>query len=313
MSTLDEILSDKEPAKVEKEAPPPEPKEKPAPEIPVFSETKAEPEPKVERVQSSKKQWEDKEQGAKGRVRDPATGQFLPKPEAELAPKEEVKPEAKVEAKSEQKQEQKQQEELTAKEKAYLRAAQDERGKRQALERQIAEAKGKEPEKKFWDDPEAALASTRADVAKTKQEMENLGVSIRLNTAETIARSRHPDFDEKVAVFTEITGGITDLAQQAAFINQWMSAPDPAEYAYKVGKNHMELKQAGNLDQLRANIEKETEAKVRAKIETELKEKEERLRKERDALPGSISEARGTGGSRAPVWGGPTPLDDILK
>ena len=74
----------------------------------------------------------------------------------------------------------------------------------------------------------------------------------------------------------------------------------------------MELQQAGGIPELRAKIEKETEAKVRARIDAELKDKAEALAKERAALPPSLSEARSTGINK-PVWGGIPSMEEILK
>lgn len=287
--------------------------EKPAPreqakEAPAESVTEAPTieEPKVERVQSTEQKWQDKEQEAQGRVRDPATGQYVAKPEA--------KPEAKVEAKKEPPKEEVRpaQPEYTDREKAFLRGMQEERGKRQEYERRLATLEaGKtqpgaptDPVKTFWDDPDGAFS-------KHKQELEQLTINTRLGTAEMIARSRHPDFDERIAVFRDFLAQAPG-PQQAALASQWLAAPDPAEYAYSFGKNHQELQQVGNLDALRAKIEKETEAKVRVKMEAELKERSEALAKEREALPGSLSDARSSGGLR-PAWGGIPTLDDILK
>lgn len=304
--SLEDILSDKEP---EKPAPEQKPESKQE-SLPLETEVVKDPVEKqqIERNTSKRKAWQDREQDAQGRVRDPQTGQFLPKEAAKEEPKAEPKAaEPKTEVKVEPKAEVKPPpQELTAKEQAFLKAATDERNKRQELERRLAaieSAKPKEPEKGFWDDPNAALA-------KHRQEVEQVTVNARLNTAEMIARSRHPDFDEKIVRFQQILERSPD---KGGFAQQWLSSPDPAEYAYTVAKNHMEMEQVGNLDGLRAKIEKETEARVRATVEAENKAKDERLRQERAALPGTLSEARGTTGNRAPVWGGPTTLDDILK
>lgn len=301
------ILNDEKPtppAEASTEAPPPS-------EAP---ESKPEVKEPVERPQSRKKAWQDKEQEAQGRVRDPATGQFAPKAQAEpeapkkdqaaAAPKEPEKPAAPLATPPAQ------QQDLTDKEKAFLRGLQEERGKRQELERRLAAMEGGkapgapgEPKKGFWDDPEGMLA-------KHRQEVEQVGVNTRLSTAEMIARSRYPDFDEKLQVFQQ------DLMaagpNQGALAAQWLGSPDPAQFVYTYGKNKLEMQQVGNLDALRAKIEKDTEARVRAKVEAEFKEKNEALERARAALPGSLSDARSSGVNK-PVWGGPTPLEDVLK
>ena len=282
--SMDDILSDKKPVQVETKI-----TETPA-GIPVV-ETKD----PVERAQSRKNAHRDKEQLAQGRVRDPETGQYSLKVEPE-AKAEPVKTEpAAVPAKPAVAAPT---QELNDKEKAFLKGMQEERTKRQELERRLAAieaAKPAEPVKTFWDDPEAALAKQRQDItaATTKT---------RLDTAEAIARIRHTDYDEKYQVLVELLNSTPGLYQQV------VAAPDPAEYGYGIAKSHMEIKDAGGVDELRAKIEKE----VRLKIETELKEKAEALKKEQEALPSSLSDARSKGTNK-PVWNGPPSFDSILK
>ena len=284
--------------------------EKPALEIPVLGEnlTPKEVKDPVEKQQaerniSRKQAMRDKEQDAQGRVRDPDTGQYVAKtppeekpaaPAAATPPKEPEAAKPAVPAAPQQ--------EFTEKEKAFLRAAQEERGKRQALEARLAAmeaAKPQEPAKTFWDDPEAAL---KAHEDRIRQESTNA----RLGMAEYAARQRHPDFQEKVAIFT-------DLAMKTPGLGQAMlSSPDPAEFVYTTAKNHKDLQDAGGIEQMRAKIERETTARVRAEVETELKAKADELAKARAALPTSLSDARSTGPANRPVWSGPTPLDSIL-
>jgi len=275
--SMDDILSDKKPEPVQVET-----------KEPVQVETKD----PVEKVQSAKNAHRDKEQLAKGLVRDPETGQFSPKAEP-------VTVEAKVEAKVEPKPEVKPaQQEMTDKEKAFLRGMQEERTKRQELERRLAALEkpaSTEPAKTFWDDPEAALA-------KHKQELNTLVGKTRLDTAEAIARQRHTDYDEKYVVLVELMNNTPGLYQQV------IAAPDPAEHGYNIAKSHLELKDAGGINELRAKIEKET----RLKIESELKDKAESLAKEQAALPPSLSDAK-TKGVNKPVWGGVPSFDEILK
>lgn len=291
---LDAILSDKpierEPAPAEKEAAdaPAAPVEKPAAK---------------ERAESRQQTHRDKEQDAQGRVRNPETGQYVPKEAkaepakpAEVAkPAEPAKPVAPA------------QEEMTVKEKAAFAKAADETRKRQALEAKIRELESRpaapaaaaEPAKSFWDDPEAALA-------KQREEVRGAIVGERLRTSEAIARNRHTDFDEKVAIFSELATNTPGLAQQMLATN------DPAEFVYRTAANHQQLREAGGMDALRAKIEAETEARVRVKMEAELTAKAAALAKERAALPGSLSEASSRGTSR-PVWSGPATLEEILS
>lgn len=301
--SLEGILNDEKPE-------PREPVSEPLADAPAAD---APAEPKVDRVQSIERAWEDKEQGARGRVRDPVTGQFVQKAEVAAAePKPEPKADPKAApAKEGAKSAAPPQQEFTEKEKAFLRAAQEERGKRQAMEQELAALKATkaapgaptEPAKTFWDDPDGALK-------RHEESIRTETTNARLNTSEFIARQRHPDFAEKVAVFQDFMAKAGP--NTVAIAQQWISSPDPAMYAYNFGKNHLELQQVGGLDAMRAKIEKETEAKIRAQVEAEFKAKSESLDKARSELPGSLSDVRSSGVNR-PAWGGVPALEDILK
>jgi hypothetical protein len=294
-SSLSDILSDEAPAAP---AAPATPAEAPP------AEAKAE-EPRSDG--SRRKEWREKELNLQaegmGMARDPVTGQFVKKTEAPAAEPEKKEPPPAAPAAAPQ--QPPAQPEMTEKERAFLRAAQEERQKRQALEAEIArlrqpQAQPEQP-KAFWDDPEGALR-------RHQEEVRTETTNVRLNTAEIIARSRHPDFDEKVAEFAQLVQSTPGLAQQ------WLAAQDPAEFAYVTGKNHLMLKNVGSLDALTERVRQETEAKVRAQVEAEYKAKAEAAAKERAALPPSLTDTRGAAGAGAkPTYNGPTPLADILK
>jgi hypothetical protein len=274
---LSDVLSDKEPEKQESEAPPVETEK--------------------QDYSSTRDRLRARENEARGR--DPNTGKFTPKEEAKEEPKVEVKPEAKPEAKVEPKRE-----EFTEKERAFLRGLEEERRKRQELERRLADyekEKTSPTEKKtFWDDPEGALKNFEQGL---EQKLTQREMNTKLQTSEVIARSRYQDFDEKVEIFASL------MKDTPALGSQMVSAPDPAEFVYNTAKKHKMLQEAGSIDSLREKIEKET----RAKIEAEYKAKQEEIDKQRAALTGSLSEVRGGSTQQKPVYSGPTSLDDILK
>lgn len=197
--------------------------------------------------------------------------------------------------------------EFTDKERAFLKAAEEERHKRQELERRIADMEARNAkapaapageEKQFWDDPETKMREFQTQI-------ERVSIDTRLNTAEMIARSRHEDFDANVAIFGELVRTTPGLREQ------WLSAPDPAEFAYRLGANHKRLQDAGNIDNLLASERERIEAETRVKIEAEYKARAEAEAKERAALPGSLSDVRGTSRQNA-TFTGPTSLDDVL-
>lgn len=281
--------------------PPPEEKKPDAPAETAAPDAEAAEEQRREDYKSKRNKARDKEAIAQGKVRDPDTGQFVSPPK-DAKPAEAEKP-AEPEKPAEIAKPAAPAQEFTEKEKAFLRAAQEERGKRQELERRLAAmeaGKPKEPEKGFWDDPEGAIANLRKENQQT-------AVNTKLQTSEIIARTRYKDFDEKIAVFSDLAMRVPGLGQQM------VAASDPAEFAYSTAKNHQEIQQAGGIDELRKKIEADTETKVRARIEAELKDKADALAKQRAELPGTISDARATGGATKPVWGGPPSMDEILK
>lgn len=294
--SMDDILSDKPTER------PPEKAPEAAPPAALESSEPAPPEP-VERPQSRKQRHQEKEFNAQGLVRDPDTGQFAKKDAAPQEPKPDAgattvaaPPAAPAAAAPPA------QPDMTPRERAAFSAAADERRKRQELEHRIATmeaGKAAEPPKTFWDDPEGALRDQEA-------RLRDVVTQTRMTTAESIARSKYPDFDEKIGVFAEVMKTTPGVYQQ------WMQAPDPAEYAYRLGKNQQELQSVGSIDALKAKWTQETEARVRAQIEGELKAKAEKAAAERAALPPSLSDARGTQGNKA-VWNGPMSFDTILK
>src|SRR3990167_3720428 len=250
------------------------------PQIPVFTEA-----PEVETPTSVRK---------KGLEREHAAREVK-----EVKEVKEAKEAKEVKEVKEVKEEKAKEAPFTDREKAFLARAEDEKRKRQELEdrfRQQPQApQAPQEPKTFWDDPEGSLKSFQnrlfQEITKT-----------RLNTAEIVARSRYPDFEETLSGFDEMVKTTPGLYEK------WISSSDPADFAYKTVKSHKELQEAGDIDKLRAKIEKET----RIKIEAELKDKAKKLHDEREAIPQSLSEVRGTPGSKV-MWNGPEPLESILK
>jgi hypothetical protein len=235
---------------------------------------------------------QEKEEAAQGRVRD-GTGKFVKK--------EEVK-EEKVEEKPKETPKEAPKQEFSDKEKALLAALQDERRKRQDLERKAQEVPVKKPDKPFWEAPEEHFKSQEELHKAWEQKQTERETVMTLRVAEMMARKEHPDFDEKVTYFGEMVAKIPGLYQQ------WLQSPDPGEFAYKTAKDHKELQEVGSRDKLVEKLEKE----IRIKLESELKEKEKKLREEREAIPSTLSDVRGKNQQKT-VWGGPPDLNDILK
>lgn len=280
--------------------------EKPAPEVQSeapATEAAAEPQDDGKRGRKRFQQEErDAREAGAGRVRDPATGQYVAKPKveepaAEPAVEPAAEPAKVAEPAAQQPAKQPETQQFTEKERAFLAAAQEERRKRQALEQQLATLQ-KQPEgekKTFWDSPDEALQSFQ-------QQVQQAILQTRLNTAEAIAKNKYKDFAENVAEFEQVAQSVPGLAQQM------MNAADPAEFAYQVGKRQKELKQIGDIEEYKMKIQRET----RAQLEAEFKAKEAERAALAANLTPSLSDTRGSGQTTRPVFTGPTPLDSIL-
>jgi hypothetical protein len=193
--------------------------------------------------------------------------------------------------------------EMTEKERAFLATATEERRKRQALEQELAQLRQaqKEPPKAFLEDPEGAFNQHRQETEQAKQQIASMFIQEKMKTSEYHARKAYPDFDQKVDEFGKALKEIPGLYQE------WLSAPDPADFAYQTAKTRMEWREAGDISKYKEKIEKEAMLKAEAAFNKRLEE----IQKQKQAIPGSLSSAPGTAGSK-PVWGGPTPLENIL-
>lgn len=102
----------------------------------------------------------------------------------------------------------------------------DERRKRRAAEERLARrGQGDAPAPDgpgFRDDPEGYLTALRTELAGEI-------AAVRVDAAESAARARHADFDVKAGAFARIARG------EPALIAAMQAAPDPAEFAYRLG------------------------------------------------------------------------------
>lgn len=266
--------------------------------------------PKVGSVKSRRKQHQEREFNAQadgaGRKRDEVTGQFVPKEPAKAESEPEAKPDAKAEAKPdaepaktepEAKKEPPKQE-FTEKEQAFMKAALEERRKRQELQQQLAalQQNAQPQEKKtFWDDPEGVLQ-------QFQQQVQTVALRTRLDTSEAIARQRYQDFDQNVQFFGELMQATPGLREQM------LNSHDPAEFAYRAGKAAREFREIGNIEEYRARVERET----RAKLEAEFRAKLEANQRKAQELPPSLSETSARPAPNRAAYNGPVPLDQIV-
>jgi len=160
------------------------------------------------------------------------------------------------------------------------------RAKNRDLEERANRKVDQPPEEKveFFDDPDRALSMV-------EQRMEAKLQRKIIDMSEYNARQRHEDFDEKIAVFTEIASENPVLWQQMAV------APDPAEFAYKQANQVSKMREFGDLDKFEAKIR----AEERTRTEAEFAKKYEDKLSELTKLPGSLSDKRAAGGNSSKV------------
>lgn len=260
----------------------------------VFNETPAAPEPEPEPIITP----------------DPA-------PEVASAPKDEPQSAPAPEPPSEP-------EEIgtTDKERAFLSKANDEKRKRQAIERERDDLRSQivennrqrdieqkqwkqhqaqqvaQPEtpKEFWEDPEGALKNF-------EEKMEAREITATLNIVERIARAKYPDFDEKLEAFAEV------MQTTPGVHKEWITSNDPAEYAYKLGTSTLLFRRAKDMPTL---IE-QARAEGRMEAEASFKTKEDDRQRKMDNIPNSLTDLRSVGGNSRAVWNGPPSLASILE
>lgn len=195
-------------------------------------------------------------------------------------------------------------------------ALRDERQKRQQLEAQLqqyqqyfASLEQQQPAQPaevpdMYVDPQGYTQWVAAQIRENiMQEVQQYGSQFETSNlarvSEMLARQRHADYDEKIAVVVEAAKSNPHIAYEVA------NAADPAEHAYKVASNILAARQLGT-----------TEIPSRDAIEAEIREKimAELGLSSKPTAPSSLASDRSLAVSRSgPAWGGPETLEDILR
>lgn len=177
----------------------------------------------------------------------------------------------------------------------------DERRKRQALERELAElrkqqeAQPKRPD--LFEDPEGALRHEREQLSQQIH-------ATRLELTQELMRDAHPDYDELESEFIE-------LARENPFlIQQLQQAKNPARFAYETAKKARDAAALKDVDKLKADLEAKLRAELEEKIRKDLEESLKRDGKKREALTPSLAAAQSKGAMNEPI---DESLDSILK
>ncbi|GLV28189.1 hypothetical protein TomTYG75_07120 [Sphingobium sp. TomTYG75] len=185
-----------------------------------------------------------------------------------------------------------------------IAALKDERAKRQAIEennRQLAErlqqydayfaqqAQGQQQDQ----DPLEIIAQQVMSRLQPQTEMQML--TMRVDMAEQVARTKWADYDEKVEHFKEAVKSNPFLLQELK------ASANPAEYAYTAANRILEAKSYGEAGPSREAME----AKIRQELMAE-------LGLDKPQVPTSLVTSQSRGTRAAPAFAGPTPLDQIL-
>lgn len=194
-----------------------------------------------------------------------------------------------------------------------IAALKDERGKRQTLERELEQARAvlqqyegyfaqqpapQAPEIDPEQDPLAWLKSevTKAVLAEVQPQTQEQQFRTHVHVSEQFARSKWPDYDQKVEVFKS-------MVQQAPVLWQAMQeAADPAAYAYNAANNMLSARALGDAP---APSEAEIEARLREKIMAE-------IGVQPPNVPTSLASQQSRGSRGGPAWSGPTAWGDVL-
>lgn len=206
-------------------------------------------------------------------------------------------------------------------------ALRSEREKRQAAERQAAEharmiadlqaklAAVQSPPpskpdiaKEMWQDPEGPEAYAAKLAERQRQEVEAQIVQTRFTLSESYARRQYADFDQVAEVFGKAVEaqarGLGVAPQETPLAAGLRKHPDPAQFAYEMGKKAMTFARIG--DDPEAFIASEVQKRVQAALAAAQSPEAS------PSLPASLASVRSTGGRTPAGFAGPTPLEAII-
>lgn len=192
-----------------------------------------------------------------------------------------------------------------------LKAVEDERRKRQELERKLAEYEAafqQQKQQQPAEPPNWELEPSQAAQAMQAQIQTRL-YQQAVYTSERILRQQHPDYDEAATVFAEVARNDSSLAAEV------FQHPFPAEFAYQHGKRLMLLKEIGDdpeayrqklREQVLAELQQGTASAPTAKIQASMAPVPKSL-----ARTASGQQPRDNRGRFAEP-DGPAPLEDLI-
>jgi len=142
-------------------------------------------------------------------------------------------------------------------------ALQDERGKRQAAERELEQLRAEQAEHEAaaaapdpTNDPAGAFEHLQATVAQQLTGM-------HIKQSRMMVMGQNPDFEAREQVFMGLAKDNPQL------VDEMLAADNPAQFAYDLAVKHDEVLAMKDVDGYKERLRAEVEAEVRAKLEAE--------------------------------------------
>lgn len=179
-----------------------------------------------------------------------------------------------------------------------FKAYEDERGKRQELERQLKELQAEKDKAPIPDVLENPEGYSKAINDQFDQKL----LEQRLEMSEFLARRDYEDMDQRLEEYRALVEKIPALHSQV------MKSQSPWHEMAKTVENHREMEQLKDVDGMKAKMRQELEAEIRKEYETKAKSEKSLS----ESLPQSLAGAASKGTVKGSEWSGPTPLDNIL-
>lgn len=210
-------------------------------------------------------------------------------------------------------------------------ALMDERKKRQALEnqleqfqRQMQQQRPPQPQQPeipkdlWWTDPEKAAALQREELQREQQQAI---FETRAELSETIVAAQHPDYTEMRDTFAQAAQAAMARGEDY-LMRQLMSSPNPAKFAYEMGKRISLANEIQDPQSYRQKIEAEVEANFRKKYgipEDTQEQSGQQVQYRQPVNSAPVPKSLGKAPSAQPranngqyASRGPTPLEDII-
>lgn len=184
-----------------------------------------------------------------------------------------------------------------------LKALHAERGKRQALEKQVQEMQAQQPKTPAPDIFENQEAYTKY----ITQQMDDRLFNERANMSEHFARRDTPDLDSKMETYQAL------LLENPALRDQVSQSPMPWQEMVSIVDKHEKMEKMENIDEWEASKTAELEVSIRAKIEAEMQGKADASKATRDSIPTSLVGESSKGGIGKTPAPGPSSLSTIFK